>query len=484
MIPMNEKKHYMSRREALKKGTMYMAATAMGTTFIPTLLQAGTTVRRIKDFNVLKYGAKGNGSALDTAAIQKAIDDAAAFGRGARVVLPGGYKFLSGTLEMKSRIEFHLADDAEIIASTNKEDYREDGLILAHQAEGLILSGTGNIDGQDLKFMSHFEEENEWWIPGDWRPKMFILTACKDLQVKEISFGNAPFWGLHMMGCEHVQVDHIRIRNKLNLPNCDGVDPDHCRDVEISNCDIVCGDDAVVVKATREGIQYGESSNIVVKDCVMKTQDSGVKIGTETTSDIHDITFQRCKILSSCRGCTIQLRDEGNVFDINFEDIEFVSRYQSDPWWGRGEAISFTAIPRTTDTNIGTIHDVKVKNVKGASENSVRINGTKESIIKNVSFENVAVTMNKTSEYKGGLFDNRPTKVYDGIEMHGNPGYSIRHADGVKLKNCSIQWGDSRPDYYTYALEADNVKNLGLSGFKGEAAHPDKFDDILVNPQK
>ena len=62
------------------------------------------------------------------------------------------------------------------------------------------------------------------------------------------------------------------------------IDPDHCRNVEIRNCHIRCGDDAIVVKTTRQSFDFGPSTNIWVHGCVIETQDSGVKIGTRITS--------------------------------------------------------------------------------------------------------------------------------------------------------------------------------------------------------
>ena len=78
---------------------------------------------------------------------------------------------------------------------------------------------------------------------------MFVLTGCRDLEVRDITFAEAPNWGLHMLGCDGVLVDNVKVRNLLDVPNCDGIDPDHSRNVEISNCDIVCGDDGIVIKA-------------------------------------------------------------------------------------------------------------------------------------------------------------------------------------------------------------------------------------------
>ena len=434
-------------------------------------------------FDVTQYGAVGDGKTLDTKAIQTAIDEAAKVGNGARVLVPKGHQYLIGTIVLKSEIDFHLQGDAQLFVSTNKEDYSQEAAIIPQQANHLKISITGSINGRAMEFMSHYEQENEWWIPKEWRPKLFILTQCKDLEIINITIEKAPFWSLHMLGCENVLIDGIKIKNDLDVPNCDGIDPDHCRNVEIRNCEISCGDDAIVVKATRKKEDYGPSANIWVHDCILETQDSGVKIGTETTKDIYNVVFERCEIKTSCRGITIQLRDEGNVYNIAFKDITFTSRYHSAPWWGRGEAISFTAIPRTSETQLGKIHDILVENVKGTAENSVRINGTKESRINNVRFNNVSVTFNRWTKYPGNIFDNRPTMVYEGIEAHDNPGMYIRFADQVTLDNCSVKWGNNIPDYFSNALKAHDVTGLKLIDFKGNSANPKKYKamDIPAN---
>jgi polygalacturonase len=437
--------------------------------------------QKTRVFDVRDFGAAGDGATLDTQAIQHAVDAAAAFGPGAQVLARGGKKYLVSTLVLKSGIDFHLADNAELVVSTNPAHYPSGsgGVLTARDAQGLKISGTGSIHGRATEFMQGFSKEGEIWMPGSFRPKIFVLAGCRDLVIQDITFSQAPYWGLHMIGCEHVLVDRLKIRNNLDVPNCDGIDPDHCRDVEIRNCDIVCGDDAIVVKATREGHLYGPSSNISVKNCVMETKDSGLKIGTETVDDIHDVRFEDCEIRSGCRGLTIQLRDEGNVSNVAFRNIRFTAQYQAAPWWGRGEAISLTAIPRSRGAAVGKIENVRIENVSGRAENSIRIHGVPESRISHVTLDRVAVTFDRWTRYPGAVFDNRPTTAVTDIEQHDTPGISVRYADQILLKDCQVTWGANLPESFTHALEAENSTNVALTHFTGEAAHPSRDPAIL-----
>ena len=435
---------------------------------------------------MLKYGAAGDGATLDSAAFQRAIDEAAAYAGKAQVLVRGGHKYLIGTIELKGSIDFHLADDAELLVSTRREDYRGGlpgsvagdtmsaalgAVIMATGAQGLTISGTGSLQGRAKEFMTRYDEAGQWWIPGPFRPKMFVLTGCKDLHVRDITFAEAPNWGLHMLGCDGVLVDNVKVRNLLDVPNCDGIDPDHSRNVEIRNCNITAGDDGVVIKCSRQPIDYGEAASIHVHDCVIETQDAGLKIDTETTSDIHDIVFERCQIKTSSRGLCIQLRDEGNIHDIIFRDITFTSRFYADPWWGRGEAISFTAIPRTATSKVGSLHNITVQNITGTAENSVRVCGSAASRVHDITLDRVAVTLARTTQFKGNLFDNRPTTAIPAIEPHDTPGFSIEQADNVTLRNCSVAWGANPPEAFSYAVEAVDTTGLKIEGLKGGPAH-------------
>ena len=473
--PMNQPS---SRREFFQTSAKIAGGVALSASLARLSAQPAGGAKRV--FDVRDFGAVGDGQTLDTAAIQRAIDAAAAAERGARVLLRGGKHYLSGALELKAGIEFHLADDAELLVSTDPAHFSGQAMLTARDAHGLRLTGTGTINGRSREFMTHFDEAEEWWRPKPFRPRLAVLNGCKDLEVRDLTFREAPSWTLHLMGCEHVLIDRVNIRNQLDVPNCDGIDPDHCRDVEIKNCNIVCGDDAIVIKATRQGAMYGPSSKIRVSDCVLETQDAGVKIGTETVQDISDVRFERCEIKTCCRGICIQLRDEGNVFDIDFRDIKFTSRYFSAPWWGRGEAISLTAIPRAPGGKVGTIRDVRLTNITARAENTARINGSAESRIRDVRMENVDLTLDRWTKYPGRVWDNRPTTAIAALEEHDTPAISVRHADNVVLKNCKVAWGKNAPDYFTHALEIENATAVDYAGLKGAAAHPARDQAVVT----
>jgi hypothetical protein len=98
----------------------------------------------------------------------------------------------------------------------------------------------------------------------------------------------------------------------------------------------------------------------------------------------------------------------------------------------------------------------------------------------------VDITLSRWTKYPGRLFDNRPTMALEQIQTHDTPGFSILDAANITLKNCAVHWDSSAPDhqipsYFSVALEAENTHPLRLTNFKGEAAHPDRDQAVVIH---
>jgi hypothetical protein len=210
-------------------------------------------------------------------------------------------------------------------------------------------------------------------------------------------------------------VEGIRIENDLKFPNCDGIDPDHCRNVRISNCHIEAADDCIVLKNTEPFAQYGPTENVTVTNCTMISTSAAIKIGTESVDDFRNLVFTNCVIRGSNRGLSIQLRDQGNVENVIFSDMTIETRHFHEGWWGAGEPIYVTAVPRSRASSsgpgsdrVGIIRNILFSNILCRSENGIFIMGGSPEHIRDLRFENVRLYLYKTSRWPGDRYDLRP----------------------------------------------------------------------------
>ena len=299
------------------------------------------------DYNILDYGAVGDGVKKCTEAIQAAVD--ACSKTGGRVVVPAG-KYLSGGIRLRSDVELHLENGAELISTLEKEDMIDfasefegegmDGMdggcfLFARHEKNIIISGYGKIDGRGREVFYDGDVDNGFhecplFVKG-FRPRTTYLEDVENLTVRDITFYDAAFWTLHMAGCRNVMVDGIRILNDDRGPNNDGIDPDCCKNVVIRGCIIEAGDDAIVVKATGPMHEkYGDCENIVIQGCTMHSRDSALKIGTETWGNIRNIILSDCVVWDCSRGVSIWSRDGGTISDITIHHVTGNTRRYAD----------------------------------------------------------------------------------------------------------------------------------------------------------
>lgn len=423
------------------------------------------------NYNILEFGAIGNGKVNDAGAIQSAIDACHSQG-GGRVVLPSGYIFKSGSIELKSGVEFHVESGAVLRASDEEEDYRcvpgmlpvqaESGVpsyinceyagkpfkyfIYGEHGQDICISGHGKIEGAEERYHGTVTQHH---IEGAYYPRipMILFEDIKQLTVREVTLTKCGFWTLHMAGCYDVLIEGVRILNSLKMANCDGIDPDHCQNVRIMNCHIECADDCIVLKNTHAYNAYGPCENILISGCTLISTSAAIKIGTESETDFKNIIVENCCISRSNRALSLQLRDGGNIENVIFSNINIETRRFSPQWWGKAEPIYITAIDRKEGVKAGHIKNIRFHNINCVSESGIFLSGSPDNYLKDITFDHVKVTLRKQSKWPTDCYDIRPCQG-EGIIPSKINGVFCEYAEGIQFNHVVVECEESMKESF------------------------------------
>lgn len=422
-------------------------------------------------FNVGIFGAIGDGIHNDTAALQAAIDACHKQG-GGRVVLEGGHTYRSGALILRSYVELHLEMGAVLKGSDDLADYRLPGsstaaperlseptyynceytgqpslfFLYAKDCEYVSITGFGRIDGNEEIF---YGTVTPWHIDGSFYPRvpLLFLEHIEHLTITQVTLTGSAFWTTHMVGCEDVLIDGIRILNNLRLANCDGIDPDHCRNVRITNCHIQCADDCIVFKNTSHAMKYGPCENIVVSGCTLTSTSAAIKFGSESEAPFRNILVQNCNISRTNRGISLQLRDKGSIENVIFSNLNIDTRLFSKLyWWGEAEPIAITAVRRKQDTPAGFIRNVTFSHIYCTGENGILIYGDEGCNISDITFEDVSLRLTKRTDWEKNHHDLRPCQDNTILDGSLNAVFA-RNARDVSFKNLKVAVEEEMREY-------------------------------------
>ena len=475
-------------------------------------------------YNVLDFGARGNGKFINTDAFDHAIKRCSANGGGTVLVPPGNY--ISGTIVLLSNVNLHLEPGAVIRGSDDTTDYRvmknilfnegynRFGLIYAGNARNISITGSGEIDGNGMHFMNGLDKPH---IIGDYdrkltrqgedfmkagatfedgpvsyafRPGMMLFfIGCENLHLEDVYLTNSPEWTVRIEDCDNVNVRGITIDNNPLIPNNDGIHCTTSRNVRISDCHVVAGDDAIIVTGFGDlplpgqfpdsaksdqwvGNKTGYAENVTVTNCVLSSRSACVRVGYGN-HPIRNLVFSNLVMMESNRGIGVFSRDNSSIENVLFDNIIIHTRLHSGDWWGKGEPIHISSINTSPNGNPGKISDIRIANVIATGEAGLLIYGDKSSPVRNVKLENIKLTLHggKYSDSFGGNFDLRPSDPVEyRVFKHDIPGLYAENVHNLEVDGFEMCWGDKLPSYFTDAIDIIHFDGVTIRDFKGTPA--------------
>ncbi|MBQ9548095.1 MAG: right-handed parallel beta-helix repeat-containing protein [Bacteroidales bacterium] len=379
--------------------------------FLSFLLLAGVTLRAA-DYDVRKYGAKGDGVKMNTEAIQKAIDACSKAG-GGRVVLTDGV-YLTGPIQLKDGVDLHLERTARLLASPNIEDFpewkevkhvesmnlarsRNACVIFADEAHDIAITGEGTIDGngtfhvrkRDTPDKNGWEYERIYEITKS-LPRMVFFTGCSDVRLENVTMVNQPAgWGYWIHDCDRVSIRGLRIFSELRYPNNDGIHLNCSRDVTISDCQIETGDDCIVLRANSRSLKENKvMERAVITNCVLRSRACGIRVGWRNDGVIRNCTASNLVITDSKIGIGLHLpsprpnpdygREATRMEHLLFSDIVMDGIY--------GQPIQ-AQIDDSDETHVEAMQDIRFSNVRSFGRTFPLFKGRKDVPLRRFVFD-------------------------------------------------------------------------------------------------
>jgi len=440
----------------------------------------------VRVYNIRNYGAKGDGKALDTAAVQAAID-ACMHDGGGTVLVPAG-TFQIGSVELKSNVTLHIAAAGKLLGSADGKQYHavdaiplrgdttlEDGnwaLLFAVNAKNVAIEGPGTIDGQGAQFHAAVRGATPpSGLGGNKRPYHVLVYRCEDLAIRNISLLDCAYHSVRVIQSQRVHIEGIYIHNRVNGNN-DGFHFISAQYVTVNNCIIKSQDDACAM--------FGSCKYITITNSSFSTRWSVFRFGGGTA---ENITVSNC-LLYEVDGCPFKFQgDPGSRFEnISFSNIVLkdVTGPISISIGGRlkppddkipvvARNISFSNIHGTVTTNPAQLSESTLTSDArpGEGHSCIVLNCVNDSVLENISFDNIHLTFGGGGTAEDAARRDLPQVFGEYFMLGPMPAYGLyaRNARGITLQNVRFQV--STPDLRP-ALIFDHVQDAAINGLSVE----------------
>ncbi len=401
-------------------------------------------------YNIKDYGAIADAETLNNESIQAAID--ACFENGGGRVLVEGGVYMFSTLTLRSNVELHIAAGATLLGSPEMEDYIvRDGVkhvnsellprwkntcyIFCEESENIAITGQGRLDCNGQSFVRPAAKKNLWKyerMDGPTPPRVVFFTGCTNIKIEDVTMVNQPAgWSYWIHDCDYVTFDKVTIMADVEYPNNDGIHINSSRNVNISNCNIICGDDCIVVRANNVSLAENKvCERVTVMNCNLTSYASGIRIAWKNDGVIKNCVFSNIVMTDTSVGVAIQLpsfkfdpeqaytsdmgREATLVENLSFNNIVMDGVY--------GPPISI-AIGVGTGTLVEAIRNIYFSNVYAKGACGLLIEGRENNHIDNVKLSNCT-------------FEITDYSIFDGRTAHGGQNASKNHGSYPKISYC------------------------------------------------
>ena len=499
---------HSSRRALLKLGSAAALNGVPGAyALAPHQMDLHTTPQ--STFNVRAFGATGDGKTLDTPAVNRAIEAAAAVG-GGTVLLPAG-QYLCFSIHLKSFVDLYLAQGCTLIAAdgpgpnqstgynggkydapepnTAWDAYQDFGhnhwrnsLLWGEDLHDLSITGPGLIWGRGLS-AGHGNHA----LPSGVGNKAIAMKNCRNVIFRDFSILKGGHFGLLLTAVDNLTIDNLKIDTDR-----DGIDIDCCRNVRVSNCTVNSPEDDAICPKSSYALGYARSTdNVTITNCYTtgkyeigsvldgtfrvgklansKEATGRIKCGTESNGGFRNITISNC-VCEGSRGIALESADGALLEDIAISNITMRECTVSPLY------IRLCARMRgPKDTKIGTLRRIFIDNFISYNSMSLQpgiIAGIPQALIEDVCLSNIYFDQvgGGSKELAGSVPDEMVNGYPDPTRMGGNMpahGLFLRNIKGMDVSNVefALHTPDERP-----AVWAQNVHDLQLFRVKSPAA--------------
>ena len=390
----------------------------------------------MKIYDIRDFGAVADGVTMNTQAIQAAIDAANQAGGGKVIVADGTYK--TGTIVLKDEVELHLESNATILGSEKCEDYpehydakhvdvpllprwRSSCLIFADECKNIALTGRGTIDCNGTHFVEKKEKAFMGWAytrkSEPTPPRAVFFTGCRDVRIEGVKMINQPSgWSYWIHDCDYVHITGLDICADVNYPNNDGIHINSSRHVTVSDCNITCGDDSIILRANNASLKENKVCEFVtITNCNLTSYACGVRLAWTNDGTIRNCTLSNLVMNDCSLGISLSLppfkrknemdhsssigsdvgREATLVENISFSNIVMDKQY--------GSPISITLSPEEC-VKVSAVRNLYFNNIHSRGPQWPVFHGREDCPIENIYFNNCTFEQTDGSEFEEGVF--------------------------------------------------------------------------------